>query len=131
VARKAICLILLILLMLSTMTSALAAENDVTQEAHIHDETSSLTDPHDHDDPQLSAKQDTPSPTENPDTETLLPDGESMDDVPVEGTLEEQDVPVYTVLMGRSGAGFRHHWFFWGFQAGHRAVSRGKPPLPI
>lgn len=104
-ARKAISLILLILLMLSTMTSALAAENVVTQETHVHDETASPTDPHDHDEPQPTAEQDTPEPTEKPDTEPLLPDGEGIEGMPAEGALGEQDVPAYTVLMGRSGVG--------------------------
>ena len=80
-ARKAISLILLILLMLSTMTSAFAAENDVEQDPHVHDTLIS--------DPQVS---EAPSP----ETEKAA----SPTDLPI-----TQDLTAYTVLRTWSGIG--------------------------
>lgn len=79
-ARKAISLILLVILMLSTMTSTFAVENDVEQDPHVHDTLIS--------DPQVSE-----APL--PETETASPT-----DLPV-----AQDLTAYTVLRTWSGIG--------------------------
>ena len=92
-ARKAVSLILLIILMLSTMTTAFAAENTPVQEAHDHDET----EPH--------TEEGISETTENAEVEPPSSDGEVAGDTPAEEPLTEQEAPDYSVLKTWSGIG--------------------------
>jgi len=103
-ARKAISLVMTVVLMLSSMATAFASESEVPQQdAYVHDDNACSTEPHDHDEVESTAEQSTSDMPERSEDKASSP--EDLSEAPAETPSEENNTG-YTILETRSGAGF-------------------------